>query len=203
MVNSFPLSPMTFLSEFLTLKSYFELVTAITPLTMQYYWNHHDCPQNKVWIPHFAPNIPLSLSFWSSDFPLWHPSKIVILGHWFWLNLIGYTFQHNQFFIDSPAPKESFCPVGQILNWGSESWGNYGVFMRFEGLKKIQENLLYSTEKCIHIANAKWHITFNIRFELRWPSLVPSLEKSIGISQSTLGCFVKNKFNFKVDRAKK
>ena len=33
--------------------------------------------------------------------------------------------------------------------------------MGFEGLKKIQENRLSSTEKFIHIANAKWHITFN------------------------------------------
>ena len=42
------------------------------------YWEH----QRVAWIniPHFAQNFPLSLSYWGQNLPLWHPSKILILG---------------------------------------------------------------------------------------------------------------------------
>ena len=33
-------------------------------------------------MPYFPPNVPLSQSFWGPNFPLRHPSKISILGHW-------------------------------------------------------------------------------------------------------------------------
>ena len=110
-------------------------------------------PQNKVWIPHFAPNIPLSLSFWSSDFPLWHPSKIVILGHWFWLNLIGYTFQHNQFFYRFTRPQGKFLPRRADFELGAVnpeettefSWGLKGWKKKFRRICSIpQKNVSIS-----------------------------------------------------------
>ena len=36
---------------------------------------------NQIQNSHFAANFSLLPSFWNSNFPLWHPSRIVILGH--------------------------------------------------------------------------------------------------------------------------
>ena len=72
-----------FQCEFLTFSWWFGISDCENTTTKAIVkWNHHFLSIQIQLMPYFPPNFPLSQSFLGQKFPLWHPSKIAILGHW-------------------------------------------------------------------------------------------------------------------------